>query len=181
MYGLITALAAVENVFPPVPADAAVALGGFLAGRGVLDVWFVFGLTWAANVGSGAAGALLSLVGLPDGLPSVGASGAIFGLMGASAYVIFRHAKRLYVRDKRVGIVILFWAAYTIAVGFLSPFVDNRAHIGGFVGGVAIAACLHPVLLEKERPLSPGSWGAFAATCLALAATFYFWAPRLIG
>lgn len=55
MYGLITAFAAVENVFPPVPADAAVALAAFLAGRGVLDAWFVFGLTWAANVGSGVA------------------------------------------------------------------------------------------------------------------------------
>lgn len=31
------------------------ALGAFLAGRGVLDAWLVFGLTWAANVGSGAA------------------------------------------------------------------------------------------------------------------------------
>lgn len=55
LYGLIAALAAVENVFPPVPADTAVALGAFLAGRDVLDVWMVFGLTWAANVGSGAA------------------------------------------------------------------------------------------------------------------------------
>jgi membrane protein DedA with SNARE-associated domain len=32
-----------------------VALGAFLAGRGVLDAWVVFGLTWTANVGSGAA------------------------------------------------------------------------------------------------------------------------------
>lgn len=55
LYGLIAALAAVENVFPPVPADTAVALGAFLAGRDVLDPWLVFGLTWTANVGSGAA------------------------------------------------------------------------------------------------------------------------------
>lgn len=55
MYGLITALAAVENVFPPVPADVAVSLGAFLAGRGVMNAWLVFGLTWAANVASGAA------------------------------------------------------------------------------------------------------------------------------
>ena len=54
LYGLIAALAAVENVFPPVPADTAVALGAFLAGRGIMDPWVVFGLTWAANVGSGA-------------------------------------------------------------------------------------------------------------------------------
>ena len=54
LYGLITALAAVENVFPPVPADTAVALGAFLAGRGMLSAWTVFLLTWGANVGSAA-------------------------------------------------------------------------------------------------------------------------------
>ena len=48
-------LAALENVFPPLPADTAVALGAFLAGRGRLDGWLVFGLTWGANVGSAAA------------------------------------------------------------------------------------------------------------------------------
>ena len=53
LYGLIAALAAVENVFPPV--DTAVALGAFLAGRGVMDAWLVFGVTWTANVGSAAA------------------------------------------------------------------------------------------------------------------------------
>lgn len=55
LYGLITALAAIENVFPPVPADTAVALGALLAGRGVLNAWAVFGLTWGANVGTAAA------------------------------------------------------------------------------------------------------------------------------
>ena len=55
LYGLIAALAAVENVFPPVPADTAVALGAFLAGREVMDPWLVFAVTWSANVGSGAA------------------------------------------------------------------------------------------------------------------------------
>jgi membrane protein DedA with SNARE-associated domain len=55
LYGLIAALAAIENVFPPVPADTAVALGAFLAGRGVMDPWLVFGVTWTANVGSAAA------------------------------------------------------------------------------------------------------------------------------
>jgi len=54
LYALIGLLAAVENVFPPVPADTAVALGGFLAGRGTLDVWAVFLVTWIANVGSAA-------------------------------------------------------------------------------------------------------------------------------
>lgn len=50
LYALIGILAGVENVFPPVPADTAVALGALLAGRGVLNGWAVFGLTWGANV-----------------------------------------------------------------------------------------------------------------------------------
>ena len=36
------------------PADVAVALGAFLAGRGVMNPWLVFAFTWAANVASGA-------------------------------------------------------------------------------------------------------------------------------
>src|SRR2546421_583787 len=51
---LVPPSAPLENFSPPVPADTAVALGAFLAGRGTLDPWAVFGLTWTANVGSGA-------------------------------------------------------------------------------------------------------------------------------
>jgi len=45
----------VENVFPPVPADTAVALGAFLARRGELSVVPLAILCWLANVGSAAA------------------------------------------------------------------------------------------------------------------------------
>jgi membrane protein DedA with SNARE-associated domain len=55
VYASITAFAAVENLFPPVPADMAIALGAFLAGRGRVSPWTVFCLTWVANVASGAA------------------------------------------------------------------------------------------------------------------------------
>ena len=55
VYATIATLAAVENIFPPVPADISVALGAFLAGRGRLDPWLVFALTWLANTGAGAA------------------------------------------------------------------------------------------------------------------------------
>jgi membrane protein DedA with SNARE-associated domain len=55
LYAAIMALASLENIIPPVPADTAVAIGAFLAGRGILDAWAVFGATWSANVASGAA------------------------------------------------------------------------------------------------------------------------------
>ena len=53
VYGVIAALAATENVFPPVPADAAVALGAFLSTGGAVSAAWVFTVTWCANV-SGA-------------------------------------------------------------------------------------------------------------------------------
>lgn len=55
LYGLILTLAALENIVPPLPADTAVALGALLAGRGVLNPWAVFGVTWGANVTSASA------------------------------------------------------------------------------------------------------------------------------
>lgn len=48
-------LAAVENVLPPVPSDAAVALGAFLTQRGLTTPLAVFLVTWSANL-LGAAG-----------------------------------------------------------------------------------------------------------------------------
>lgn len=50
VYPMLGALAALENLFPPVPADTVVLLGGFLAGRGTVDPWAVFFVVWAANV-----------------------------------------------------------------------------------------------------------------------------------
>ena len=54
VYVIIAVLSGVENIFPPVPADLGVALGAFLSGRGVMNPWIVFGLTWTMNVTSAA-------------------------------------------------------------------------------------------------------------------------------
>lgn len=50
LYLVLAAGATAENLFPPIPADTAVALGGFLAGRGLIDPIVVFLVTWSANV-----------------------------------------------------------------------------------------------------------------------------------
>jgi membrane protein DedA with SNARE-associated domain len=54
-YLVLMALSAVENVFPPIPADTAVALGAFLARRGELSVVPLAALCWLANTGTSAA------------------------------------------------------------------------------------------------------------------------------
>jgi rhomboid protease GluP len=96
---------------------------------------------------SGLAGSLMSVVMGPG--PSVGASGAIFGLQGAAIILFRRHRARLIMRARRIGIILLAWALYTIALGAVTPFVDNGAHIGGFIGGAAVAALLHPLVLDR--------------------------------
>jgi membrane protein DedA with SNARE-associated domain len=50
VYGLIGALAAVENVFPPIPADTAVAIGAFLSHHGTVLAQTIFLVTWSCNV-----------------------------------------------------------------------------------------------------------------------------------
>ncbi len=52
LYGVLALGAAFENIFPPLPADTFVLLGGFLSSAGVGDPRWVFVWTWLANVGS---------------------------------------------------------------------------------------------------------------------------------
>jgi membrane protein DedA with SNARE-associated domain/uncharacterized tellurite resistance protein B-like protein len=47
---VLALLAAVENIIPPVPSDAAVALGAFLSHRGLTTPALVFLVTWSANL-----------------------------------------------------------------------------------------------------------------------------------
>ncbi len=54
-YLALMALSALENVFPPVPADTAVALGAFLARRGEISVVPLMLLCWLANLASACA------------------------------------------------------------------------------------------------------------------------------
>jgi len=81
------------------------------------------------------------------GIPfTVGASGSLFGLLGALVY---------YGRDRggAFGTAIFkqSWqgALVNLALGFLIPIVNNWAHIGGFIGGYLAAMLLG--YTEKRR------------------------------
>lgn len=54
IYAILALLSAVENVFPPVPADVAVVLGAFLSHRGLTSAPVVGILCWLANTASSA-------------------------------------------------------------------------------------------------------------------------------
>ena len=149
-----------------------------LVGNGI--ALFILGMLCEAAFGrvqfvllyvlSGLAGSVVSLA-VSVG-PSVGASGAIFGLQGAAIMLFRLHRDRLLVRDRRVGFVLLVWAIYSIAGGLMQPFIDNGAHIGGALGGALIARRLHPVVLSPlppERAAALRRWLWLVAALLAAA------------
>lgn len=89
--------------------------------------------------GSGIAGASASFVATPT--PSVGASGGIFGLIGALLAFGLRHHLRLPAAARqRFTIQMGLCLAINLGLGFLSTFIDNAAHLGGLVGGALIAS-----------------------------------------
>lgn len=59
MYAFLAAIALVENILPPVPADVAVLLGAFLSHEGVTTPPLVFLLVWVANTAGALAVYLL--------------------------------------------------------------------------------------------------------------------------
>lgn len=87
-------------------------------------------------IGSGIIGGLLSMAFLQDTIVSIGASGAIFGLLGALLY--FGYHYRVYlsgvIKSQIIPIIIL-----NLLIGFMSSGINNLAHIGGLIGGVLIS------------------------------------------
>lgn len=83
-------------------------------------------------LGSGLIGNLLSLA-FNLGTFSLGASGAIFGLLGSLLY--FGYHYRVYL-DSVIKSQIIPLIAMNLLIGFMSTGIDNAAHIGGLIGGV---------------------------------------------
>jgi rhomboid protease GluP len=98
-------------------------------------------------VGSGIAGSVASITAEPG--PSVGASGAIFGMMGALIVLLHRYRDVVHVRDRRVGVVLIAWAAWTLLLGLADPFIDNAAHLGGLIGGAGLAFVVRAERFER--------------------------------
>lgn len=78
---------------------------------------------------------------------SVGASGAIFGLLGSLVYFGFYY--RLYLgsilKNQIIPLIIL-----NLAMGFMMNGIDNAAHIGGLIAGLFIAMGLGVQRKEKS-------------------------------
>jgi rhomboid protease GluP len=110
-----------------------------------LAIYFVSG--FLGSVASYAFGSLD-----PEGLFSVGvgASGAIVGLLGA--FIAFNYRRR----HLAIASANLRWALTIIGInlvfGLTFPGVDNRAHLGGLLAGLAAGTLAEGVGPERVRP-----------------------------
>ena len=104
--------------------------------------------------GSGIAGSLASAVFTQK--PSVGASGAIFGLLGALIAFLLRRRGALTPQGKSILMQLVGWAAINVFFGFSTTGIDNSAHLGGGAAGLLLGF----VLPEPRRSLpAPGPPG----------------------
>jgi membrane associated rhomboid family serine protease/Tfp pilus assembly protein PilF len=100
-----------------------------------------------------------SLLWRPSNL-SAGASGALFGLLGALLAFFLSHRRTVPRAVSRPMIAsILFTIGINVVFGLSVRFVDNAAHFGGFVTGFAAGFCLYRELV----PAAPGSPAMFVA------------------
>ena len=105
---------------------------------------------------SGLGGNLLSGyldIRLQDYAVSAGASGAIFGILGALLYVVYRNHGRLRNISGRGMLVMV---AITLYFGFASSGVDNAAHVGGLITGF-----LCGILLYRKKHRKRGTFAGF--------------------
>ncbi|CAN7026749.1 unnamed protein product [Brassica oleracea var. botrytis] len=93
---------------------------------------------------SGFGGSILSSLFLQESI-SVGASGALFGLLGAMLSELLTNWT-IYANKAAALVTLLFIIAINLGLGLL-PRVDNFAHIGGFLTGL----CLGFILLVRPQ------------------------------
>ena len=116
-----------------------------------------------------AHGALGQFLLKPFDTPSAGASGALFGLVGVLFVFGLKYRHELPEGLKRAfGTGMLPTILINLFIGYVARgFIDNAAHLGGLVSGMALA-----LVVGYKRPGARGSvavaWHALQVACLAL-------------
>src|SRR3954466_12972033 len=103
---------------------------------------FRFGLIYLVSLLAGSFGALL----LSPDSPTVGASGAIFGLMGAA--VIVMRNRGMNAMESGLG----FWIVLNLVITFTVPNISIGGHIGGLLGGALAALVLFELGARVRLP-----------------------------
>jgi rhomboid protease GluP len=142
--------------------------------------------TVAVYLLTGIAGNLLSIAvnpdlpGGPNSVVGAGASGAVFGLAGV--LIILLKSKLLPVPEfelKKLRRSVIYFAVLNFVLGastLLIPSViriDNMAHLGGFLSGLALGVPLVPRIGAARADFTRRQWIAFLGMAFLLALVAY--------
>ncbi|TDL28516.1 rhomboid-domain-containing protein [Rickenella mellea] len=100
---------------------------------------------FAAGIFGNVLGGNFALVGIP----SVGASGAIFGTVAVSWVDLFAHWRYQY-RPVVKLVIMSVELVIGVALGYI-PYVDNFVHLGGFLMGLLVGTTFYPVISVTRR------------------------------
>ena len=100
---------------------------------------------------SGLGGSAFSFWMIHPFAIGAGASGAVFGCVGALGAFFLIRRRELGQLGKQNLNAILILAGINFAFGFIMPGIDNWAHLGGFLTGILTGSGLIPVTLGTNR------------------------------
>jgi rhomboid protease GluP len=122
---------------------------------------------------SGVSGGLAYLYFGGFNAPAVGASGAIFGLLGGVLGYALRRGTFSWQNPLIRQLLILL--ALNLYLGFSIPNISNTAHLGGLAGGFAFGWLVAPTVYSRKRlrAISPIAV-VLGAEVLILVAWFLF-------
>jgi rhomboid protease GluP len=115
---------------------------------------------------AGLIGSIMSFIMTPN--LSAGASGAIFGLMGALLYFTYSYRE---VINRHFIINLLLVIGFNIYFGFTNQGIDNYAHLGGLFGGLITSTILGTVnesIFSKVRITFAIVWLAVTISLISL-------------
>ncbi len=129
--------------------------------------------------GSVFIGGLLSMF-LTPGVPSLGASGGVYGLVSASVVFGFVRQDLLPERGRRLfGAALAPYLVLMFLSGLSNPGTDNWAHFGGLVTGAVLALVLDPPGFERRPHQNRRFQIGTLATILGITAMLGLAGPRL--
>ena len=183
VYLVVGGIAAVENVFPPVPADVVALFGGFLAGQGTGHPLAMFLVVWIGNLSTAL---LMYWVGRKKGTEF---------FRGRIGRMILqpKQMEKLSRFYQRRGTIVIFTSRFlpmfravvpifagTSSVGFWRAALPMAAASATWYGLVVYLGATAGENWEEIRSTveASGKWLAAAAGILALGVGWWWWKSR---